>query len=303
MNNIFLNDNIDLSEYMDGQKMQMLVKPAKQWHEDLKDALTHAEEMSGALLPWPKHQDKFRFRLGEMSIWSGDSGSGKSFLNNQIAMCLADQGVKSVMASFEMPPVKTLQRMVCQNSLTKKFQFCKESDLDNLMEKIDGKIWLYNQTGQINFSRLVAMICYCTEQLATQHFFIDSLMMITATDDERQLFNLQRNVVQKLVKLASDLNIHIHLVAHFKKTAENEKAGKNSISGSKDITNLAHNIFLLQNNINDDGTHISGDADLWLTIAKQRDDGFKGAFPLYRTNGILMFKDSFHESYGRREAY
>ena len=290
---------------MDGQKMQMLVKPANEWHEDLKDALENAEEMAGAYLPWPKHQDKFRFRLGEASIWSGDSGSGKSFLNNQIAMCLAEQGIKSVMASFEMPPIKTLQRMVCQDSLIKKFRFCKQTDVDSLMEKIVGQIWLYNQTGQINFNRLVAMICYCADKLEIQHFFIDSLMMITATDDERQLFNLQRNVVQKIVKLANDLNIHIHLVAHFKKTGDNEKIGKNSVSGSKDVTNLAHNVFLLQNNINQDGSRISGDADLWLTIDKQRDDGFRGSFPLYKTNDIFMFKDSnlTPAAYLNKEAY
>lgn len=303
MNDLILNDNIDLSGYMDGQKVAMLVKPAKTWHEDLKDSLVHAEENAGAFLPWTRHRDKLRFRLGETTVWSGDSGAGKSFINNQLAMCFADQSILSLMASFEMQPIKTLQRMVCQNSLTSKFRNTKEDDIDKLIRKIQGKIWLYSQTGQINFNKLIAIICYCAEQLSIQHFFIDSLMMITATDDERQLFNLQRNVVQKLVKLGSDLNIHIHIVTHFSKSGTKEQAGKNSVSGHKDITNLAHNVILLQNNINNDGTRISGDADLWLTIDKQRDDGFKGSFPLYRTNDILMFRDHFHEHAPVEHAY
>lgn len=293
MNNVILNDDIDLSGYMDDQKIAMMVKPAKQWRDDLVDALLNVEETMGALLPWPRYEDKFRLRLGEVTIWAGDSGSGKSYLNNQVAMCLAGQDIKSLIASFEMPPIKTLERMACQHNLKADFMSLEKSHIDSLINHIEGKVWLYNQTGQISFDRLIAVIRYCAEQLSTQHFFIDSLMMITASNDERQLFNLQRNVVQQFVKLANDLNIHIHLVAHFRKPSNGEKVSKNDISGHKDISNLAHNVVLLQNNINQDGSRISGDADLWLTIDKQRFGSFKGAFPLYRTNDVLIFKDSF----------
>lgn len=296
MNNIILNDDIDLSGYMDGSKMSMLVKPAKQWKDDLIDALLNIEETTGAHLPWPKCIDRFRLRLGEVTVWAGDSGSGKSYLNNQVAMHLAAQGIKSLIASFEMPPIKTLERMACQHSLKHDFSSLEKRHIDSLMAHIDGSIWLYNQTGQVSFDRLIAVIRYCSEQLSVQHFFIDSLMMITASNDERQLQNLQRNVVQQFVKLANDLNIHIHLVAHFRKPANGEKVSKNDISGHKDISNLAHNVVLLQNNINQDGSRISGDADLWITVDKQRFGSYKGSFPLYRTNDVLMFRDHlFHE--------
>jgi twinkle protein len=300
MNNLILNDSIDLSSYLDDSKIAMLVKPAKNWADDLYDALLNIEETVGAYLPWLKAHNKFRLRLGEVTIWAGDSGAGKSYLLNQIAMSLAGQSIKSVIASFEMPPLKTLERMCTQHSLQNDFMTLNKVQIQSLIESIENRVWLYTQTGNVDFKRLIAVIKYCSEQLGTQHFFIDSLMMITASDDERQLFNLQRNVVQQFVKLANDLNIHIHLVAHFRKPAHGEKVSKNDISGHKDVTNLAHNVVLLQNNILPDGSRVSGDADLWITVDKQRFGAFKGSIPLYRTNDVLMFKDT---SPNYREAY
>ena len=68
----------------------------------------------GDCLPWPKTSFTVRLRTGEVSLWPGINGHGKSLLTSQVALGLVAQGRRVVIASLEMPPVKTLRRMARQ---------------------------------------------------------------------------------------------------------------------------------------------------------------------------------------------
>ena len=71
-------------------------------------------ELPGFFLPWKMRRRPVRLLRGEVSIWTGINGHGKSLLLNQVAISAMTQGERVCIASFEMHPRKTLFRMVRQ---------------------------------------------------------------------------------------------------------------------------------------------------------------------------------------------
>ena len=56
----------------------------------------------------------FEFRPGELTVLAGENGSGKSLLLGQIGLHLISCGASLYIASFEMAPVRTIERMLSQ---------------------------------------------------------------------------------------------------------------------------------------------------------------------------------------------
>ena len=75
---------------------------------------------------------------------------------------------------------------------------------------------------------------------------IDSLMKCGINEDD---LNKQKSFANKLSVAARDLDIHIFLVAHSRKTAnENDWANKFDVAGSANLTNLVDNVFSIHRN-------------------------------------------------------
>jgi twinkle protein len=62
----------------------------------------------GLQLPW---EFPFRIRRGEMTVWTGIEKSGKSTVLGFVQVCLMAQGERCLLASFEVPPVKSLKKL------------------------------------------------------------------------------------------------------------------------------------------------------------------------------------------------
>ena len=58
---------------------------------------------------------KLAFRAGEVTVWGGMSGHGKSLITGQVAMQLALAGERVGISSFEMSGARTIARMVRQH--------------------------------------------------------------------------------------------------------------------------------------------------------------------------------------------
>jgi hypothetical protein len=123
-----------------------------------------------------------------------------------------------------------------------------------------------------------------------------------------------------LVFLAKQLDIHIHLVAHFRKKSS-DRAGKHTIGsrydilGASQISNLAANVVICHKNEEREaarskiraGLRLSEDEeqemkeghDLTLVVDKQRNDPFNGKFRLWLDEDSLQFT----ETKGRRQGY
>ena len=75
---------------------------------------------------------------------------------------------------------------------------------------------------------------------------IDSLMKCVINEDD---LNKQKAFANKLAVAARDLGIHIFIVAHSRKTAdENANASKFDVAGSANLTNLVDNVISVHRN-------------------------------------------------------
>ena len=279
------DDSFDFSAYFQETDTKSKVKPAKDFIGDAKDRLRSRAAEKRTFLPWEKCNGSVEFRPGEVSIWAGQNGHGKTDLTTQIALSLVGQGEKVCVASFEMKPVTTIGRMVRMFSGTN--PFAPEYQGDDGIEALDalfddfgdwttGRLWLYDQTGTAWSQSVLGMVKYCANEIGVTHVFIDSLMKCVKNEDD---YNGQKDFVDQLCALAKDFNIHVHLVHHLKKPAkEGDMPDKHDTKGSGSITDQVDNVFMVwRNKPKEDAYRMKGamstkttEPDCYLFCKKQR---------------------------------
>lgn len=262
-----IDDQIDFSLYLRETEHQTKVRPASEWIADLKKRLRSNAAKKRVMLPWEKSREAFEFRPGEVSVWSGQNGHGKSLITGQVSLSLMGQGERVCIANFEAKPVTTMQRLGRMFAGTNPFspEYQGEAGvlaLDALFDEFgawtDGRLWLYDQMGTADADTVVGMARYCAKELGITHVVIDNLAKCVKAEDD---YNGQKAFVDELCAIAKDYAVHIHLVHHLKKPAnENAMPDKHDNKGSGSITDQPDNIFLV-----------------WRNKAKEEDIRQKGA--------------------------
>lgn len=278
-------DTIDFSLYLKETDAQTKVKEASDYIYFLKERLRRRDEEPVTYLPWPKTRDNFKFRKGEVTLWSGQNGHGKSLMTGEIALSLIGQEQKVCVASFEMKPETTLQRMARQwmgvNPYMPEFEGEEGiKALEDLYDQFDdwtkGRMWMYDQRGTANADDVIGMCRYCAKELGINHIFVDNLAKCVKGEDD---YNGQKAFVDELTSVARDYGIHIHLVHHLKKPAnENAVPDKHDNKGSGAITDQVDNVMLVwRNKVKEDDIKESGmfgskkdEPDHYLLCRKQR---------------------------------
>lgn len=185
--------------------------------------------------------DWFHFRPGELTVWTGYSGHGKSLLLSQVQLGLMASGERFVVFSGEMQPHMLLKRMVKQATGLDRPTV---GYIDAVLEWTKDKFWIYNETGSTTLARLMDVFTYANKRFGVKHFVIDSLMMTDVPEDGPGAHSAQKAAVQKLCDFAKRTGSHMHLVAHPRKGKDESGApGKADVSGSSKITDGADNVF------------------------------------------------------------
>lgn len=285
MATVISKDTIDFSQYLRETDAMTKVKPASDYVESIKLRLRNKKQDKVAYLPWPHTKDNFEFRMGEVTLWSGQNGHGKSLMTSQVALSLMGQGERICLASFEMKPATTLQRMsrmwIGMNPYTPEFQgedgIKALDDLyDQFGEWTENRLWLYDQMGTADANIVIGMVRYCAKELGVTHVVVDNLAKCVKGEDD---YNGQKSFVDELTAVARDHNIHVHLVHHLKKPAnENAVPDKHDNKGSGAITDQVDNVMLVwRNKIKEDDMKAHGsfaksadDPDHYLLCRKQR---------------------------------
>lgn len=250
-----LDDQIDFSVYLLETDHQAKVRPAIEWIEDLKARLRSKAKAKRVCLPWEKSLENFEFRPGEVSVWSGQNGHGKSLITGQVALSLMGQGQRVCIANFESKPATTMQRLGRMFAGTNPYSPAYQGDdgvlaLDALYDEFgawtNGKLWLYDQMGTAEGREVLGMAKYCAKELGISQIFIDNLAKCVKAEDD---YNGQKCFVDELCAIAKDYSVHCHLVHHLKKPAnENAMPDKHDNKGSGSITDQPDNIFLVWRN-------------------------------------------------------
>lgn len=295
MAQIFDDDEIDFSVYEQETEAKQKVKAASIWVQELIDRIKNPLRISRVVMPWRKTHNLIQFRPGEVTVWGGANGQGKSLVTGQVALSLCTQGQKVCIASFEMKPIKTLERMGRQwsgeNPDHPAFHGVPEAK-DHIIDVYsqfrdwtDGKLYLYDQQGTVNAKQVCAVIRYAAKEKGVTHFFVDSLMKCVSGEDD---YNGQKMFVDELTAIARDHHIHIHLVHHIKKPpTEDHKPSKYDYKGSGSITDQVDNVISVWRNKTKEKAREIGkavneaDPDCLLICDKQRNGEWEGSIGLW----------------------
>lgn len=229
---------------------------------------TH-EDSSDPYLRLDKNLDWFEFRGGELSVWTGYNGHGKSLLLSQVILGLMAQGERVVVFSGEMTPERQIKRMVKQatglDRPTTEF-------IDAVGAWMTDKLWIFNVVGSSTIDRLLQVFLYANKRYGNRHFVIDSLMMTDIPEDGPGAMTAQKEAMRKLCDFVRRNGCHLHLVAHPRKGRdENGAPGKMDVAGSSKITDAADNVFTVWSARRDESVVVDGDEpDAKLELQKQR---------------------------------
>jgi len=108
------SQDIDVDKYLKNNDVGQKVRIVSDWLDEITENYINPPINDNAKMPWTKTQDDFNFRLGEVTLYAGGNGGGKSLITGQIALHLIKQKRKCVIASFEMKPTSTIHRMLRQ---------------------------------------------------------------------------------------------------------------------------------------------------------------------------------------------
>lgn len=256
MANVFVPDDIDFAQYEQETEAQRKVLPASLWVQQLIDRIQNPVKAKHRLMPWKKTHGLLQFRPGEVTVWAGANGQGKSMVTGMVALSLAAQGEKICIASFEMKPERTLERMGRQFAGMNPEAVASrgsEKSIKNLLDVYeqfrdwtDQRLWLYDQQGTVAWTNVCAVARYAAKVLGVTQIFIDSLMKCVQGEDD---YNGQKAFVDELTAIARDYGVHIHLVHHIKKPANEEHApNKYDLKGTGAVSDLVDNVVLVWRN-------------------------------------------------------
>ena len=197
--------------------------------------------LPGFDMPWAKIP--FRFLRGEVTMYNGVNGHGKSLLTGQISISAATQGEKSCIASMEMLPQKTLFRMVRQAAGKR----CPErQEISDCLDWMGENIWLFHLVGTAKAERMMQVFEYAYRRHGIKQFVIDSLMKCGIAEDD---YRGQKAFIETLCDFANKTGAHIHLVVHPRKgDDESRPVGKMDAKGTGAISDLMFNSFSMWRN-------------------------------------------------------
>ena len=297
------SEEIDFEQYLKLTEAHMKVKDVSVFIDELKEDLVNPIIIKKVNLPWTKTVNEFDFRSGEVTLYAGSNGGGKSLITGQIALGLIKQDQKVCIMSFEMKPKRTIARMTRQfsgtdleNPFLKNKIEVNNQYLERLKNFSTGKLWLYDQQGTTSAKQVISVARYCAVELGITHIFVDSLMKCVQGEDD---YNAQKAFVDELTALARDHNVHIHLIHHIRKLESEEKLpNKNDVKGTGAIADQVDNVFLMWRNKKKERMIRNNDeikeplADAMLMCEKQRNGEHEEQYQLWYHKDSQQFVES-----------
>ncbi|SDH08150.1 AAA family ATPase [Pelagibacterium luteolum] len=276
------------------------LRKASDYYDELADVFQPVEgSRPGYSTPFSKLEGKVYFRPGDLTVWTGASGAGKSQVLSHCIVHWVDQGSRVCLSSLEMRPVQTLRRMVRQVGAVENptNEFVSEA-----LHWLDRGLLLYEKIGKAGVDSLLEVFDYARARYGCDQFVIDSLMRLGIASDD---YNGQETAVFKLVDWCVANSVHIHLVAHARK---GESGGgppaTDDIKGGMEIGGNAANIISIWRNrkhedaiqaakTDEERDELNEKPGTILNIPKQRNGDFEGKIGLWFDQATYRYHSSF----------
>lgn len=238
-----IKDDIDFAAYAEEPESHK-VRPAGDFLQETIAAFYPPSDTQKPPRPlWDKADGKIAFRPGEVSLWAGINGHGKSMYLSQIELDLMAQGQKVLSMSFEMLPVRQMQRMARQAYA----EYQPSIDfLKRFHAWTNGRLWMYDHNGSIKWEKVMAVMRYAADKFGVNQFVIDSLMKCVRGETD---YDAQKDFVNDLCAFAQARKVHVHLVHHVRKGEDEDRIpGKFDAKGAGAVTDMVDNVFIVWRN-------------------------------------------------------
>jgi twinkle protein len=208
------------------------------------------------------------FRPGEVSLWTGINGHGKSLALNQVMLGIMYQDGRCCVFSGEMQPVQQARRLVKQATGLDR---PTPAFIDATAEWVRDRMWLFNVVGNATIARLLEVFRYAAKRYGITQFVIDSLMKTDVPEDGPGFITAQKKAMQAITEFAHAYGAHVHLVAHPRKLKdESEAPGKMDVAGSGKLSDMADNLFSVWSAKREEDAEPSEKPDSLIELHKQR---------------------------------
>ena len=214
--------------------------------------------------------------FGSLNVLSGRNGSGKSTILNQIYIAEAiNQGYKTFLFSGELigGNVKywLLQTLANEEQFAEytakdghKYKKVTIQAKEKIVQDVKDRFFLYD-SDDYRIEAIIEKMTILAKRYGVRVFIIDNLMTLESSLKDK--YEAETDTVKKLKNFAKKYNAIVHLVAHPRKSM-NENISKDDVSGSANITNLADYVTVIERNFDKDKEY-----DASLNILKNRHTG------------------------------
>jgi archaellum biogenesis ATPase FlaH len=191
---------------------------------------------------------------GELSLFFGDSGLGKTILAVMIADRLAkgysvDNEDNEIGNFCEVDPQKILYLdfEISEKQFTKRYSnkdFSKHYQFSDNFERLE-----INQESLINTKDIMIALREAVKLYESTVIIIDNLTFLINDDKEGKE---AKNLMKDLKKLKNDLGVSVLVLGHVKKRNSLQPLTINCLSGSKQLTNFCDSVFCIGKSENND---------------------------------------------------
>ena len=200
------------------------------------------------------------FSSGELSVWTGKRGEGKSTLLGQVLLDAVNQSHRVCVYSGEMPAAQFKLSMLQQAAGYRYIRAgCAERTertvytvADEAKKAIDR--WWDNCLFLTDIRRddahdedtILGLFEYARRRYGCDTFLVDNIMTARLRQEAKLgMWQAQSEFAGRLVAFAKGRNVHVHLVAHPRKTGK-ATVEADDVGGSGDITNRADNVLKVE---------------------------------------------------------
>nr|DAF86589.1 MAG TPA: DNA directed DNA polymerase [Siphoviridae sp. ctcx61] len=185
--------------------------------------------------------------FGSLNVLSGRNGSGKSTILNQIYIAEAiNQGYKTFLFSGELigGNVKywLLQTLANEEQFAEytakdghKYKKVTIQAKEKIVNDMKDRFFLYD-SDDYRIETIIEKMTILAKRYGVRIFVIDNLMTVESSVKDK--YEAETDIVTKLKNFAKKYNSIVHLVAHPRKSM-NDEIEKDDVAGSANITNLA----------------------------------------------------------------
>lgn len=232
------------------------------------------------------------FSGGELSVWTGKRGEGKSTLLSQVLLDAVDQSHRVCVYSGEMPArqfkLSMMQQAAGYRHVTagttpgtdRKVFTVDEEAKKTIDEWWDGCLFLTDirKDNAHDEDTILGLFEYARRRYGCDVFLVDNIMTARLKQETKMdKWQAQSEFVGRLVAFAKARDVHVHLVAHPRKTG-NATIENDDVGGSGDITNRADNVLKVER-VPEDRIGQMGCSTV-LTVTKNREFGALGMVKL-----------------------